>query len=160
VATTDQRTHLKALLDLVCANRGTFAYLAQRPMANIGLYERDLVQAIAHHRLLDMDCSEFVKWMFKLAGLKDPTGFNMAPFGNSTSMYDTLTHFTDPMETALGTIVVFGPEGDNHAAIVYTGGIEDPILVSHGDARGPHKLALSAFATSLPAHTFLSVGLL
>lgn len=160
MATTDQRTHLQALLDLACAHPGNFGYLALRPMANIGLYERDLVTAIGRDEQLRMDCSEFAKLMFKMAGLKDPTGYNYAPYGNSNSMYETCSHFTDPLATLLGSLVVFGADGADHVAIIYDAGITDPLVVSHGDATGPHKFPLSGFASEYPEHTFLSVGVL
>lgn len=154
----DQRDHLKSLMDWTCANANLLHYIQQRPEADITFYESTLDGFFRHGVTQELDCSSYDMMLFHMAGFKDPSGNGYNGFGNSAEFYSHLSHFTDPEATDLGSIVVFGPDGASHSAIVYQGGLEDPVLCSHGSEAGPHILPLSAFASQFKEHTFCSIG--
>lgn len=154
----DQRAHLKALMDWHVQERALIGYIQQRPEAPVGYFESQLDSYFRHKIKQEWDCSTEVMILCHLAGLRDPSGNGYNGFGNSAEFYDHLAHYENPLDTMTGSIVVFGPNGASHAAMVYEGGIEDPMLCSHGTPAGPGFVSLSAFATEYPEHTFCSIG--
>jgi hypothetical protein len=91
---------------------------------------------------VDADCSFAVKVLCRWAGVPDPTGGGYDGYGNSTSIFRCLPHV--PLARArTGDVVVFGPDGAWHAAMVLEPG-SDPLLWSHGHQGAPNLYPLSA----------------
>jgi hypothetical protein len=158
VASTAQREHLVALLRWTIAHERAFHYLQRRPMRYVGWSESQLRTWIDHGGTVSMDCSEYTKTMFHMAGLHDPTGRGYDPWGNTDSMLSALPHYFDPMEAHPGALVVWGKVPSHHVAVV----IErdgNPLLASHGRDAGPVAVRLHAedIAQQHRPRTFLSV---
>jgi hypothetical protein len=154
----DQRDHLKSVMDWTMANHQWIGYIQQRPEADIYLYESDLDRDFRKGIKQEMDCSSYVMMLFHFCGFKDPSGNGYNGYGDSGEFYTHLSHFSDPLATLTGSIVVFGPNGADHAAIVYEGGISDPIVDSHGTDAGPGQIAMSRLSPSFSEYTYLSIG--
>lgn len=155
----DQRYHLRALMERFVDHRADVGYLALRPMANLHFYEGDWVSFFKSGAKHEMDCSEAVTCLSKMSGLKDPTGFGYSGSGNSATMFQHLSHFTNPLHTMTGSIVTFGSGGASHVAMVYQGGQADPVLWSHGTAAGPEFVSLSGFVGNPANHHVDAKGL-
>lgn len=78
------------------------------------------------------DCRASVLWVCKWSGWKSPTG--MGWIGNSESMWRHLPHFSNVADCGHGTIVTYGPQGDEHVAMVIQPDGDNPWLMSHGSA--------------------------
>jgi hypothetical protein len=109
----------------------------------------------------DWDCSGSTVEIFHCAGLQDPTGFNFAGLGNTSTMLGHLKHYTDPSRAQPGALVIFGADlglGNQHVAIVVEAG-KDPELFSHGSANKALLLPLSAEQSAHAGSTvFLDVS--
>jgi hypothetical protein len=91
---------------------------------------------------VNADCSFGVKILCDWAGVPDPTGGHFDGFGNSVSIYQHLPHI--PLaEAKVGDIVLFGPNGEWHAAMILKPG-PDPLLWSHGHQGAPNLYPLSS----------------
>lgn len=89
------------------------------------------------------DCSWGVKLLCRWAGAPDPMGTGYSGYGNSQTLWSHLQHLAAPDELQIGDVVTFGFDGDKHAAMVYTPGV-DPILWSFGHQGAPEFYRLSA----------------
>jgi hypothetical protein len=133
-------------------------YLQRRPMRLLHYSEATVRHLLDTGQGIAADCSESVTWLCKCAGLHDPTGNHFDGYGNTSSMFQHLPHYTSPATAQVGALCVFGPGGADHVVMVMTPG-DDPWVWSHGAERGPRKLRWSverAFHRS-PA-TFLSIA--
>ena len=88
------------------------------------------------------DCSYGVTILCHWAGLPDPTGFNYNGYGNSVSIFHHLPHVA-VKDAKVGDILLFGPEGEWHATMIYTPGLI-PVLWSFGHQGAPNLYSLSA----------------
>jgi hypothetical protein len=159
VASTAQRAHLVDLLRWTIRHERAFHYLQRRPMRYVGWSETQLRAWVAHGGTVSMDCSEYAKTMFHMAGLHDPTGRGYDPWGNTDSMLSALPHYSDPSEAWPGALVVWGSPPSHHVAIVLTRG-SNPSLASHGREAGPVEVSLHAedVAQRHRPRTFLSIA--
>lgn len=139
-----QRAHLVGLGNWLISKAALIDYAQRRPMRSSGLYEQDLADRFKAGTHLVLDCSESVTLMFRMAGLKDPNGFNYNGDGNTTSMYNALGHYTDPKRAKAGALVIY--QNPAHVSMVLTAGA-DPWLFSHGSTNGPIGVALSVERT-------------
>lgn len=93
---------------------------------------------------LEADCSFGVKILCHWAGVKDdPTGENWNGYGNSGSIFGHLPHIT-VAEAKVGDIVVIGPGGEYHAAMILTPDPQNPRLWSFGHQGAPNVYPLLA----------------
>jgi len=141
MASTAQREHLAALMRWTIQHERAFHYLQRRPMRMLAFSESHVRELVARGFSFSADCSEYVTWCFKCAGLGDPTGFHYEGFGNTSSMWAHLPHYSDPAEAWPGALVVWGPGGDHHVACVLERG-SNPLLASHGREGGPNAVRL------------------
>lgn len=88
------------------------------------------------------DCSKGVQFLSHWAGGPDPMGEGYGPYGNSQTIWLKLQHLDHPSELQVGDIVTFGPDGDQHAAMVLEAGA-DPLLWSFGHQGAPDTYRLS-----------------
>ena len=102
------------------------------------------------------DCSFGVKILCHWAGVQnDPTGNDWDGNGNSTSIYNHLPHIP-VAEGRVGDIVVFGPNGSAHAAMIMAADPTNPKLWSFGHQGAPnvyhlHDDSRPATVCKLPA---------
>lgn len=94
------------------------------------------------------DCSEFVTTIYKWAGGPDPNGMGFNGYGNTDSMANhghTIALWeAEPGDVVIwGTFTKWGFWTHHTAVIVDTTNRVDPLVVSHGQERGPIKLHLS-----------------
>jgi len=130
----DKRTLLHALMVATAGNAYDWNYREVRPLT--------MPPKLVHG--VNADCSFGVKVLCDWAGVPDPTGGNYDGYGNSTSIFHHLAHV--PLADArTGDILLFGPEGSWHAAMVLEPG-KDPMLWSHGHQGSPNLYPLSADA--------------
>lgn len=97
---------------------------------------------------LNTDCSAFYTLCCKWAGVPDPNGLGYNGYGFTGTL---LTHGkVISLEEALpGDAIVYGPgSGDHVVMIVDTMNQQDPIVVSHGQERGPIKIRHSVEVSS------------
>lgn len=92
------------------------------------------------------DCSGFVTDCYKWAGAPDPNGLNYSGQGFTGTLLDHLEHI-GPAEIEPGDLVVFGSHPGEHVVIVAAAGM-NPMVVSHGQERGPIKVRLSVEAAA------------
>lgn len=92
-------------------------------------------------KTLTTDCSGFSTLCYKLAGAPDPNGRGYDGAGFTGTL---LAHGRSVARAAAlpGDLVFFGPGTAEHVAIVVEAGT-DPLLVSHGQERGPLEIRLS-----------------
>ena len=88
------------------------------------------------------DCSKGVQWLCWWAKAPDPMNNNFGPYGNSQTIWAALQHLDAAGQLLVGDIVTFGPDGDQHAAMVLTPG-SDPLLWSFGHQGAPDTYLLS-----------------
>lgn len=89
------------------------------------------------------DCSKGVQYLCRWAGGPDPMGEGFGPYGNSQTLWLRLTHLPSPDQLAVGDIVTFGVDGNEHAAMVLEAG-PDPLVWSFGHQGAPNAYRLSA----------------
>ena len=98
------------------------------------------------------DCSWWVKWCYWRAGcLIDPTGASWDHWGNSSSIFSHNRHVA-PNSVRPSDIVVYGPGGDVHAALVVK--VAGEILCSSMGEQGQPVLVTNAILSSLGVPTF------
>lgn len=133
-------------------------YAQVRPMRTAPLFEQDIHDRFSHGHGIAMDCSEGVTLLCRLAGLHDPNGLHYSGYGNSSSLFGHLPRYSDPKRAGVGALVVFGPAGADHAAMVMGPGT-DPWLWSHGAEGGPRRVRYSVEkAVHRAPATFLSIA--
>lgn len=88
------------------------------------------------------DCSKGVQYLCRWAGAPDPMANGWSDWGNSQTIWITLAHVWAPEELEPGDIVVFGQDGQDHAAMVLLAGV-DPLLWSFGRQGSPDTYRLS-----------------
>lgn len=126
-----KRDLLHALMIATAGNPYGWNYREVRPLT--------MPPKLAHG--VNADCSFGVKILCDWAGVPDPTGGKFDGYGNSTSIFRQLPHV--PINQAkTGDIVLFGPEGAWHAAMILEPG-RDPLLWSHGHQGAPNLYHLS-----------------
>lgn len=145
MATSIQRRHMLGLMDMLVHHEPLVHYRQARPMSTQHLMERDLELMFAAKRGIQMDCSESVTLICRLAGLLDPNGQHYNGYGFTGTILQHLDHYSDPADASVGALVVFGPGTGNHVAMVHTPG-RNPLLFSHGSEAGPGLVRLEAEA--------------
>lgn len=88
------------------------------------------------------DCSKGVQFLCYWAKAPDPMKNGYSVWGNSQTIWAALPA-TDRNHLEVGDLVVFGPDGKDHAAMVYRPGA-DPMLWSFGHQGAPNFYPLSA----------------
>jgi hypothetical protein len=133
-------------------------YAQRRPMQTLRYSEGQVTRLLDHGGSITMDCSEAVTCLCKWAGLHDPTGFHFSGYGNTSSMFAHLPHYTDPSRALVGALVVYGAGGYHHVCMVNEPG-HDPLLWSHGREAGPVLVRHSVELASQPRpFTYLNVS--
>jgi len=134
LATDAQRKHLHALATELYKYRGQLDYPPGdrrdgRDWYSFHLTETQALTILKHGGRLQFDCSEFDAWLLKCAGL-----WPWSSPGWTGSHLATLPHYSDPRAAFVGALVVFGPGGGHHEAMVYTPDPKNgnPMIVSHG----------------------------
>src|SRR5690348_15253918 len=112
--------------------------------------------AIGHPRMLPLytDCSGWATLCCNWAGAPDSNGTNYNHQGYTGTLLDHCPHIA-VSATQPGDLIVYGPYPGDHVVIVVESGF-DPVVVSHGQERGPIKVRHSVEAR---AHRAPSVGL-
>lgn len=88
------------------------------------------------------DCSKGCQFLARWAAAPDPMRNGWGPYGNSSTIWLTLEHAVHAADLQPGDIVVFGPYGRDHAAMVLEPG-GDPLLWSFGHQGAPNTYRLS-----------------
>lgn len=125
-------------MDATVANEPNWHYLFRRPLALP-------TEQQAEHGVVYGDCSFGCKDLCFLAGIPDPTGYGYSSgYGNSTAIYGHLPHVAFEA-IQVGDIVLFGVEGNHHAAMVYSVGktAETTRVWSFGSESGPKIYTLA-----------------
>ena len=122
------------------ANEGAIHYQQLRPMDGIGQPRKLPLQT---------DCSGFVTLCYKWAGASDPNGCGFNGQGYTGTMLQACTHISQSA-AKVGDLVIWGPPPGRHVAMVIEPG-PDPLLVSHGQEKGPCAVRLSAASRYQPA---------
>jgi hypothetical protein len=128
------RELLHAYMAATAGNPYGWTYNEVRPLA--------LPAAVLAHGV-KADCSFGIKVICKWAGAPDPTGEHYDEYGNSVSMYQHLPHIT-LAQAQVGDIIVFGPNGQWHATMIFKPDPNNPMLWSHGHQGAPNLYPLSA----------------
>lgn len=140
-ATPDIRKQLEAVMRATLADETTnhdWTYLAARPCA-MPTTGRKYVPGSK----VVGDCSkgvQFLSWW--VPGCVDPMGNGFGTGGNSYTLWLNLQHLDSPSDLLVGDVVTFGPDGDEHAAMVLEAGV-DPLLWSFGHQGAPNTYRLS-----------------
>lgn len=87
---------------------------------------------------LDTDCSAFVTYACKTAGVDDPNGRGYNRTGNTATLLAHCQHIA-VRDALRGDLIVYGPGGGDHVVGVIDPG-DDPLCVSHGMERGPIRV--------------------
>jgi hypothetical protein len=87
------------------------------------------------------DCSGFVSLAYRYAGAPDPNGAKWSGLGYTGTLLQHGTKITKP-QAKPGDLVVFGPYPGHHVCGVLEAG-DDPLLVSHGQEKGPFSIRFS-----------------
>lgn len=103
----------------------------------------------AHKLPLTTDCSGFVTSIAYAAGVdEDPNGQDYNGQGYTGTLLSNCPHI-HKADALAGDFVVFGPYPGEHVVMLMDpGSVTDPIVVSHGQEKGPFKLKLSAEASA------------
>jgi peptidoglycan hydrolase-like protein with peptidoglycan-binding domain len=115
------------------------------------------IDGLGHPRKLPLntDCSGFVTDCYNWAGAPDPNGRKYNGEGFTGTLLATGRRITKS-QARPGDLVVYGPGTGHHVCMVLEAG-EDPLLVSHGQEKGPLAIRHSAeVAAQPPPVTFLS----
>jgi cell wall-associated NlpC family hydrolase len=95
------------------------------------------------HKLpLTTDCSGFVTDCYQWAGAPDPNGNGFNGQGFTGTLLSHCRHIP-ASAVRPGDLVVWGPGTGEHVALVLEPG-SDPVLVSHGQEKGPIQISFSA----------------
>lgn len=133
----------KAIVDFArwgIANEPQIHYQQLRPMDGIGQPKKLPLQT---------DCSGFVTLCYKWAGGPDPNGAKFCGQGYTGTMLQACKHIARTAAQP-GDLVIWGPPPGNHVAMVIEAGA-DPLLVSHGQEKGPIAIRFSVETKYQPA---------
>lgn len=120
------RSVLHGLMAETAGNRYGWNYREVRPLS--------IPPRLAHG--VNADCSFGCKILCSWAGAPDPTGGHFDGWGNSTSMFMHCQHI--PLaEAKVGDFIVFGPNGSEHATMIFQPDAHNPVLWSHGHQGAP-----------------------
>lgn len=135
---SDVRAGLEKVMRATLADQaahGTWTYAAVRP--------EPVPASWKPGQKVRADCSKGVQFLCRWTpGCPDPMGNHWADWGNSTTICMNLQHLAVPSELFVGDLVTFGPDGDDHAAMVLERGT-DPLLWSDGHQGAPNTYRLS-----------------
>jgi cell wall-associated NlpC family hydrolase len=98
---------------------------------------------------LQTDCSGFVTLCYKWAGAPDPNGCGFNGQGYTGTILQSCTHISKSA-AKIGDLVVWGPPPGHHVAMMIEAG-PDPLLVSHGQEKGPCAVPFSTECQYQPA---------
>lgn len=137
MATTAQRAHVCAVLDLLHAHAGQLDYPLHDQRDNRDSTFWHLTEQQATHILndggrLQFDCSEMGAWVLRQAGL-----WHWSEPGWTGSHLKLLpSHYTDGKLAKPGALVVFGPGDGEHECVVRIADAVhgDPVVDGHGRA--------------------------
>jgi hypothetical protein len=90
---------------------------------------------------LQTDCSGFVTLCYAWAGGPDPNGLGFNGQGYTGTMLQRCAHIAQSAAKN-GDLVIWGPPPGHHVAMVMEAG-PDPLLVSHGQEKGPVAIRFS-----------------
>lgn len=90
---------------------------------------------------LSTDCSGFLTLCYAWAGADDPNGLGYSGQGYTGTLLQHMKHIPKSAVQP-GDLVVWGPPPGQHAALVLEAGA-DPLLVSHGQEKGPLAIRFS-----------------
>lgn len=136
----ERRDRVAALARWAVAHEPDVHYAQQRPM------ELPPVKRLPW----STDCSEFVTTLYRWAGCPDPNGCGYDGSGYTGTL---LAHLR-PVPVRLvekADLVVYGAAPGHHVCVVVEAGA-DPLLVSHGQERGPLLIRHSEEARYQPSH--------
>ncbi len=137
MALAGKRLKLQQLMQATLADEAahhSWNYHAVRPMPV------PLSWATGQH--VSGDCSKGVQYLARWAAAPDPMQNGFTAYGNSQTIWLKLHHLASPGQLEVGDIVVFGPDGRDHAAMVLKAG-SDPLLWSFGHQGAPNSYRLS-----------------
>lgn len=135
-APADLRAKIVAFWRWGIANEKQIHYAQERPMERVKAPKSLMVLP------RKMDCSEFFTDGYAFAGAPDPNGANYNGTGYTGSLI-AHGHEIPKGEAQPGDAVIFGPNPGHHVCGILLPG-DDPVIVSHGQEKGPLKLRLSA----------------
>jgi len=134
MATTAQRRHVLSVLDFFHAHASHLLYPPEdirtdRDNECWHWSETTTELVLEHEGYWQGDCSEFGSYVLKCAGL-----WKWQTAGATSSHLQLLPVYTDPRAAYTGALVIFGPGGGHHEAIVHTPDHKhgNPLLSSHG----------------------------
>jgi hypothetical protein len=136
VAAVGARDRLRRLMAATAADSSRWFYRPVRPQA--------VPQSWARGQTVTADCSKAVQFLCRWAGgIPDPMRSNWGPYGNSQTLWSLMQPLETRGQLQPGDVVVFGPDGRDHAAMVYAADA-DPLLWSFGHQGAPNLYRLSA----------------
>ena len=139
--TVSIRSDMVKQAEWALGHEASIHYQEKRPMP---------LDAFKAHKLpLTTDCSGFVTCIAYAAGVKpDPNAQGYNGQGFTGTLLQHLPHITKAQAVA-GDFVTFGPfPGEHVVMLLESGSKPDPLVVSHGQERGPIKLSLSSEAAA------------
>lgn len=125
------------------ANEPTIHYAQERPMER--LHDHAGLQKLPRN----CDCSEFFTDGYAFANAPDPNGAGYNGTGYTGTLIAHGIHVIKA-DAQPGDAVIFGPDPGHHVCGVLIADVNDPVLVSHGQERGPMKILLSEEAKYQP----------
>jgi peptidoglycan hydrolase-like protein with peptidoglycan-binding domain len=141
------RDALVAFAQWGITNEPQIHYQQLRPMDGIGKPKKLPLQT---------DCSGFVTLCYNWAGGPDPNGTKFNGQGYTGTMLQACKHIAKSAAQP-GDLVIWGPPPGNHVAMVIEAGA-DPLLVSHGQEKGPIAIKFSVETKYQPTPvTWLSI---
>lgn len=88
---------------------------------------------------LHTDCSGFVTLCYQWANAPDPNGKGFIGLGYTGTLLQHMKHIMKSM-IMIGDLVVYGNFPGHHVAVIVAGPASDPLLVSHGEEKGPEYI--------------------
>jgi len=164
VATTAQRKHVLSVLDFFHAHASHLLYPPHDVRTAFDnecwhWSEATTELQLEHGRYWQGDCSEFASYVLKCAGL-----WKWTTPGATSSHLQLLPVYTNAKDALTGALVVFGPGGGHHEAVVHTPDARygNPLLSSHGrpgfDAVKLRDLEAEQTHMGYPGVRFLSIA--
>jgi cell wall-associated NlpC family hydrolase len=143
-----KRAEIVAYWRWTIANEAKWHYAQERPMER--LHDKKGLQQLPR----TADCSEHFTDGYAFAGALDPNGANFAGTGFTGTLIAN-GYQVPKSEAQPGDAVIFGSNPGHHVCGVLVPG-DDPLLVSHGQERGPFAIRFSQEAAfqSGPARFF------
>ncbi len=154
MATTAQRNHAVHVMAMMYGYRSQLAYppgdqRSSRDTESWWLTESQMHARLASGGTAQFDCSEYVPWVLRCAGLWPYT--NPGYTGSHIALWESKRWkiYTDARAAYPGAIVIFGTGTGHHEAVVMKADPKfgNPILSSHGHP-GLDQIHLKDMATS------------